>query len=137
VQTQIVATSTNLAHFDDVGRTIIAGAHCASNMSVNDSTPEQQLAATQQFSKILPFILGFSWIVMIPVSYLFIAPVISDETLTRIGITISIAIANGVADVVFVKMMAKNVETMKRNLEEPDQESENGEEYSPNNSILN
>jgi len=106
-------------------------------MSVNDSTPEQQLAATQQFSKILPFILGFSWIVMIPVSYLFIAPVISDETLTRIGITISIAIANGVADVVFVKMMAKNVETMKRNLEKPDQESENSEEYSPNNSILN
>ncbi|MDG1525837.1 MAG: hypothetical protein P8Q90_07205 [Candidatus Thalassarchaeaceae archaeon] len=132
-----MATSTNLVHFDDVGRTIIATAHYASNMSGNEPTPEQQLAATQQFSKILPFILGFSWIIAIPVSYLFIAPVISDETLIRIGITILIAIANGVADVVFVKIMAKNVETMKRNLEKPDQESGNGEEYSPNNSILN
>ena len=80
-------------------------------------TPEQQLAANQQLLKILPFVLGFGWVVMIPISYLFIAPVVSNDIGIQIGVTIGIVIATGIADAVFLKIMTKNVETMMRQLE--------------------
>jgi len=99
-------------------------------------TPEQQLAANQQLLKILPFVLGFGWIVMIPISYLFIAPVVSNDLGIQIGVTIGIVVATGIADLVFLKIMTKNVETMMRELEETVQESENSEQYSPESSIL-
>ena len=99
-------------------------------------TPEQQLAANQQLLKILPFVLGFGWIVMIPISYLFIAPVVSNDLGIQIGVTIGIVVATGIADLVFLKIMTKNVETMIRELEETVQESENSEQYSPESSIL-
>ncbi|CAI8358603.1 MAG: Uncharacterised protein [Marine Group II euryarchaeote MED-G33] len=99
-------------------------------------TPEQQLAANQQLLKILPFVLGFGWIVMIPISYLFIAPVVSNDLGIQIGVAIGIVVATGIADLVFLKMMRKNVETMMQELEETVQESENSEQYSPESSIL-
>ena len=98
--------------------------------------PEQQLAAQQQLLKILPFILGFGWVAMIPISFLFIAPVFSDDLGAQIGVTIGIVVATGIADLVFLKIMAKNVETMSRQLEELVQESENSDAYSPESSIL-
>lgn len=98
--------------------------------------PEHQLAAQQQLLKILPFVLGFGWIVMIPISYLFIAPVFSDDLGVQIIATIGIVVATGIADLVFLKIMAKNLETMTRQLEESVQESENKDGYSPESSIL-
>ena len=98
--------------------------------------PEQQLAAQQQFLKILPFILGFGWIVMIPISYLFIAPAFGDDLGVQIIATIGIVVATGIVDLIFLKIMVKNLETMTRQLEESVQESENNEVYSPESSIL-
>ena len=98
--------------------------------------PEHQLAAQQQLLKILPFVLGFGWIVMIPISYLFIAPLVSNDLGIQIGVTIGIVVATGIADLVFLKIMTKNVETMMRELVETVQESENSEHYSPESSIL-
>ena len=65
-------------------------------------TSEQELAANQQLLKILPFVLGFGWVVMIPISYLFIAPIFSNDIVIRIGATIGIVIATGIVDVVFL-----------------------------------
>ena len=73
---------------------------------------------------------------MIPISYLFIAPVVSNDLGIQIGVTIGIVVATGIADLVFLKIMTKNVETMMRELEETVQESENSEQYSPESSIL-
>jgi len=84
----------------------------------NEMTPEQSLAATQNFLKILPFILGFGWIVLIPIVYIFIAPIISDDELIKIGITISFAIFSMIVDIVFVKIMTRNVKIMAEQLEE-------------------
>ena len=87
-------------------------------MSESGLSPEQQLAAQQQLLKILPFILGFGWVAMIPISFLFIAPVFSDDIGVQIGVTIGIIVATGIADLVFLKIMTKNVETMSWQLEE-------------------
>jgi len=84
----------------------------------NEMTPEQRLAATQNFLKILPFILGFGWIVLIPIVYIFVAPIMSDDELIKIGVTISFAIFSMVVDIVFVKIMTKNVKIMAQQLEE-------------------
>ena len=80
-------------------------------------TPEQQLVANQQLLKILPFVLGFGWVVMIPISYLFIAPVVSNDLGVQIGVTVGIVVATGIADLVFLKIMTHNVESMMRQLE--------------------
>ena len=84
----------------------------------NEMTPEERLAATQNFLKILPFILGFGWIVFIPIVYIFIAPIISDDELIKIVVTISFAIFSMVVDIVFVKIMKRNVKIMAEQLEE-------------------
>ena len=84
----------------------------------NEMTPEERLAATQNFLKILPFILGFGGIVFIPIVYIFIAPIISDDELIKIVVTISFAIFSMVVDIVFVKIMTKNVKIMAQQLEE-------------------
>jgi len=97
----------------------------ARDMEESSLSPEQQLAANQQLLNILPFVLGFGWIVMIPISYLFIAPIFSNDIVIRIGATIGIVIATGIVDVVFLKIMTGNVEKMKRELEGIVQESEN------------
>ena len=83
----------------------------------NEMTPEQRLAATQNFLKILPFILGFGWIVLIPIIYIFVAPIMSDDEVIKIGITISFAIFSMIVDIVFVKIMSKNVKIMAQQLE--------------------
>ena len=92
-------------------------------------TSEQELAANQQLLKILPFVLGFGWVVMIPISYLFIAPVVSNDIGIQIGVTIGIVIATGIADAVFLKIMTKNVETMMRQLEGVEVSSEYGDDW--------
>ena len=84
----------------------------------NEMTPEERLAATQNLLKVLPFILGFGWIVFIPIVYIFIAPIISDAELIKIVVTISFAIFSMVVDIVFVKIMTKNVKIMAHQLEE-------------------
>ena len=77
-------------------------------MSVDHPSPEQQLAQ-QQLLSILPYMLGFGWIAMIPISYLFITPVFSDDIGVQIGATIGIVIAIGIVDVVFLKIMTENL----------------------------
>ncbi len=84
----------------------------------NEMTPEERLAATQNLLKILPFILGFGWIVLIPIIYIFVAPIISDDELIKRGVTITFAIFSMVVDIVFVKIMTKNVKIMAQQLEE-------------------
>ena len=84
----------------------------------NEMTPEERLAATQNFLKILPFILGFGWIVLIPIIYIFVAPIISDDELIKIGVTIGFAIFSMIVDIVFLKIMNKNVKIMAQQLEE-------------------
>ena len=84
----------------------------------NEMTPEQRLAATQNFLKILPFILGFGWIVLIPIIYIFVAPIISDDELIKIGVTIGFAIFSMIVDIVFLKIMNKNVKIMDQQLED-------------------
>ena len=84
----------------------------------NEITPEERLAATQNLLKILPFILGFGWIVLIPIIYIFVAPIISDDELIKIGVTIGFAIFSMIVDIVFLKIMNKNVKIMAQQLEE-------------------
>ncbi len=84
----------------------------------NEMTPEERLAATQNLLKILPFILGFGWIVLIPIIYIFVAPIISDDELIKIGVTIGFAIFSMIVDIVFLKIMNKNVKIMAQHLEE-------------------
>ena len=81
-------------------------------------TPQQKIAQTQNFLKILPFILGFGWIVFVPIIYIFIAPIMSDVEIIKIGITISFAIFSMIIDIVFVKIMTKNMKIMIQQLEE-------------------
>ncbi len=84
----------------------------------NEMTAEERLAATQNLLKILPFILGFGWIVLIPIIYIFVAPIISDDELIKIGVTIGFAIFSMIVDIVFLKIMNKNVKIMAQQLEE-------------------
>ena len=84
----------------------------------NEMTLEESLAATQNLLKILPFILGFGWIALIPIIYIFVAPIISDDELIKIGVTISFAIFSMIIDIVFLKIMNKNVKSMTKQLEE-------------------
>jgi|TARA_B100001540_G_scaffold316208_1_gene345455 hypothetical protein len=84
----------------------------------NEMTPEERLVATQNFLKLLPFILGFGWIVLIPIIYIFVAPILSDDELIKIGVTISVAIFSMIVDIVFVKIMTKNVKIMAQQLED-------------------
>ena len=84
----------------------------------NEMTPEERLVAYQNFLKLLPFILGFGWIVLIPIIYIFVAPIMSDDELIKRGVTITFAIFSMVVDIVFVKIMTKNVKIMAQQLEE-------------------
>lgn len=83
-----------------------------------ESISEQQLDATKNFLKLLPFILGFGWIVLIPIFYIFIAPTISGDESIKIGITLAFAIFTMIFDIIFMKFIAKNVQIMTQKLEE-------------------
>ena len=98
-------------------------------MSVDHPSPEQQLAQ-QQLLNILPYVLGFGVIGMIPISYLFIAPVFSDDIGVQIIVTIGIVIANGIVDVVFLKIMTENLKN--ENLKNENWVSSEGVESGPN-----
>jgi len=75
-------------------------------MSDSQPSSEQQLAAQQQLLKILPYILGLGWVVMIPISYLFIAPVFVEGLTWQLLVTAGITLATGVVDVIFYRIFA-------------------------------
>jgi len=95
--------------FDPVGPTIIAAPHAARNMSDDQLSPEQQLASQQQLLKILPYILGLGWIAMIPISYLFIAPVFVEGLTWQLLVTAGITLTTGVVDLTFYRIFANSV----------------------------
>jgi galactitol-specific phosphotransferase system IIC component len=78
-------------------------------MTDSQLSPEQQLAAQQQLLKILPYILGFGWVVMIPISYLLIAPVIVADPTWQLLVTAGITLAIGIVDITFYKTFAHSV----------------------------
>ena len=79
-------------------------------MSDNPPTPEQQLAAQQQLLKILPYILGFGWVAMIPLSYLFIAPIFVEGQVRQLLVTIGFTFVTGIIDITFYNIFANKVE---------------------------
>ena len=78
-------------------------------MSDGQPSPEQQLAAQQQLLKILPYILGFGWVVMIPISYFLIAPVFVEGLTWQLLVTAGITLVTGVVDVTFYRIFANSV----------------------------
>ena len=56
--------------------------------------------------------------ILIPIIYIFVAPIISDDELIKIGVTIGFAIFSMIVDIVFLKIMNKNVKIMAEQLEE-------------------
>ena len=96
----------------------------ASNMTDSQPNPEELLAAQQQLLKILPYILGFGWVVMIPISYLFIAPVFVEEFEWRLLVTVGITTVTGIADFVFYKIFGKTVKAQAQLVEEQSSEAE-------------
>ena len=93
-------------------------------MSEDQLSPEQQLEAQQQFLKIFPYILGFGWIVMIPISYFIIAPSIVEGLVLQLLVAAGVTIATGVADFVFYKLFANTVEARAQHLEQQSREAE-------------
>ena len=87
-------------------------------MSEDQLSPEQQLEAQQQFLKIFPYILGFGWIVMIPISYFFIAPAIVEGFEWQLLVAAGVTIATGVADFAFYKIFANSVVAQAQQLEQ-------------------
>ena len=92
--------------------------HSARNMSEDQLSPEQQLEAQQQFLKIFPYILGFGWIVTIPISYFFIAPAIVEGFEWQLLVAAGVTIATGVADFAFYKIFANSVVAQAQHLVE-------------------
>ena len=101
--------------------------HSARNVSEDQLSPEQQLEAQQQFLKIFPYILGFGWIVMIPISYFFIAPAIVEGFEWQLLVAAGVTIATGVADFAFYKIFANSVVAQAQHLEQQSSEVEQDE----------
>ncbi len=78
-------------------------------MSDSQPSSEQQLAAQQQLLKILPYILGLGWVVMLPISYLFLAPVIVEDPTWQLLVTAGITLAIGIVDITFYKTFANSI----------------------------
>ena len=78
-------------------------------MSDSQPSSEQQLAAQQQLLKILPYILGFGWIAMIPLCYFLIAPIIVEDPTWQLLVTAGITLATGIVDITFYKIFANSV----------------------------
>ena len=78
-------------------------------MADSEPSPEELLAAQQQLLKILPYILGFGWVVMIPISYFLIAPVFVESLTWQLLVTAGITLATGVVDVTFYRIFANSV----------------------------
>tara|TARA_B100001113_G_scaffold352938_1_gene355686 strand:+ start:7076 stop:7366 length:291 start_codon:yes stop_codon:yes gene_type:complete len=83
-----------------------------------DQNLEAQLVATQNFLKILPYFLGVGWIVLVPVIYVFVTPIFSDDIFIKVGVTICFATFSLIVDVIFFKIMTRNVEIMAQKVEE-------------------
>jgi len=101
----------------------------ASNMTDSQPSPEQQLAAQQQLLKILPYILGFGWVAMIPISYFLIAPAIVERFEWQLLVAASVTIATGVADFTFYKIFANSAEAQAQHLEQSSEVEQEPTEY--------
>jgi len=82
-------------------------------------------AANNPLLKILPYYLGFGWVVINLVIYFFVSPSISEDQPIRIAISAGFAIASLIADVVTYKIIANNLDRASQNIENSSQESEN------------
>jgi|ETNmetMinimDraft_1059919.scaffolds.fasta_scaffold48279_2 hypothetical protein len=84
----------------------------------HEMSKEEQYASLHNLVMMLPYILGFGWIAMIPLAYFFIAPGFgADDSLIRIGVTIGIAVVNLIADVVLMTIMRGNLNQLAQELE--------------------
>ena len=83
-----------------------------------DQNLEAQLVATQNFLKILPYFLGVGWFILVPVIYVFVTPIFSDSLFIKVGVTICFATSSLIIDIIFFKIMTRNVEIMAQKLEE-------------------
>ena len=87
-------------------------------MPEDGMSKEEQYASLQNLVMMLPYILGFGWFAMIPLSYYLIAPGFgADAPFIRIGVTIGIAVVNLIADVVLMTFMRGNLNRLARELE--------------------
>ena len=98
-----------------------------SNDPAESPTLEEQRVAHEsqkQALKVIPYFLGFGWLLMIPLSYLFIAPAIVEGFEWQLLVTVGITIATGSADFAFYKIFAKTVEAQAQHLEQQSSEVE-------------
>ena len=82
-------------------------------------------AANNPVLKILPYYLGFGWVVINLIIYFVVSPIISEDQSIRIGITAGFAIASLIADVVVYKIIANSLDRGPQHLENSSQISEN------------
>ena len=82
-------------------------------------------AANNPILKILPYYLGFGWVVINLIIYFIVSPIISEDQPIRIGISAGFAIASLIADVVAYKIIANSLDSASQNIENSSQESEN------------
>ena len=82
-------------------------------------------ATTNPVLKILPYYLGFGWVVINLVIYFIVSPIISEDQPIRIGISAGFAIASLIADVVGYKIIANSLDRVPQHLENSSKESEN------------
>ena len=90
-------------------------------------TLEEQRAAHEaqkQALRVIPYFLGLGWLLMIPASYLFIAPEIVEGFEWQLLVTVGITIVTGIADFAFYKIFAKTVEAQAQHLEQQSSEAE-------------
>ena len=74
--------------------------------------------------KVIPYFLGLGWLLLIPLSYLFIAPAIVEGFEWQLLVTVGITIVTGIADFAYYKIFAKTVEAQAQHLEQQSSEAE-------------
>ena len=79
-------------------------------------------AVNNPLLKILPYYLGFGWVVINLIIYFIVSPIISEDQPIRIGITAGFAIASLIADVVGYKIIANSLDRAPQHLENSSKE---------------
>ena len=74
--------------------------------------------------KVIPYFLGLGWLLLIPLSYLFIAPAIVEGFEWQLLVTVGITIVTGIADFAYYKIFAKTVEAQAQHLEQQSSKAE-------------
>jgi len=90
-------------------------------------TLEEQRAAHEvqkKALKVIPYFLGLGWLLMVPVSYFFIAPAIVEGFVWQLLVAAGVTIATGIADFTFYKIFANIVEAQAQHLEQQSREVE-------------